>query len=226
MANDYSLFIVDWPRLESQFETSPIANIHESDWVKLEHHERAQAASAFLNCLWEEDFAIHLSDITRFHGASGSFHLWGALGATYSEIRRYLAVEDMEVYDDLYLPFIAPYFMEDLEDKDHPIELPEKLVKRLMVGGLYLALSPGRCNKMGKLFYHYSFSRLVHEALALRSIPPPLPDFASYFHDMIDGVETTFGRLHGGYTEMTEGWRILTQQASHRKWGVIAKYHI
>lgn len=225
MANDFFLFIVDWTRFESHFESSPLARMDESEWQKLSHPERAAAAVESLTCLRESDFSISLSDITPFHSASESFHLWGALGGTYSEIRRYLAIEDREVYDEMYFPFIGP-FVDKREGSRDPFELHDKLTHRLKDGGLCLALEPGSCKSMSELFRHYSFSRLVHEVLALRSFPPPLPNVPSFFHDMIDGVETEMGHLHASYTEMTEGWRILTQQASHRKWGIIGTYQI
>lgn len=225
MANDFNLFIVDWPQLEKQFETSSLASIEESAWLKLSHAERSGAAGDFLGCLWESNYSIALSKITQFHGASESFHLWCFLGSTYNEIRRYLAEEDREVYDGLYLPFIAPW-VDEVRDNNDVFELHDKLKQRLTVGGLCLALSPERCQKMQRDFRDYSFSRLVHEVLACRKFPPPLPGCNSFFHDMLDGVETQFGGLHRAYTELTEGWRILTQQANHRKWGIVAKYQI
>ena len=224
MANDYHLFIANWTSLMDHFENSSLGNIEETDWAKLDIRHRAQNASEFLQFAWESDFSIPLDNITPFHSASGSFHLWCALGATYSEVRRFLPEVERDIYDALYLPFIAPW-VEEIKEKDHPFELPSKLKERLMPGGLYLALSPERCRTMRKDFWRYSFSRLVHVALASRSLPPPLPGAFSFFHSLLDGA-AKLDHLHANYTQATEGWHILTSQANHRNWGIIAIYDI
>ncbi|QIF03328.1 hypothetical protein [Roseimicrobium sp. ORNL1] len=225
MANDYHLFIVDWEGFAKHFKSSSLGVMDENRWSKLTHDERSQETGNFLGCLWESDFSTPLSEMSRFHGASGSFKLWCAFAATYSEIRSFLPEEEREVYDELYLPFCGPY-MQGEAQRDHPFELPAEFKSRLEVGGLYLAISPERTAKMYKAHLGYSFSRLVHETLAFKTFPPPLPGCASHFHDMLDGADTDLGRLHQYYTEMSEGWRIVAQQASFRKWGVVATYDI
>jgi hypothetical protein len=121
-----NLHIVDWIRFESHFETSSISGILDADWEKLTHHERAQKASDFLKCLYESEFAVGLSDITRFHSDAGGYGLWCALCETYSEIRSYLMEEDREIYDELYLPFIGS-ITENFGHFEDVFELPNRL---------------------------------------------------------------------------------------------------
>jgi hypothetical protein len=225
MANDFTLYIVNWPKITDHFQSSRLGSVSDNEWSMLDPDIRLQVAVDALEVLSNPEIATRLRSLTDHHSASGSFKLWAALGETYSEIRRFLPEEEGEVYDELYLPFIGPW-VRGIKASSPPIDFPVHLKSRLERGGMCLALPPEHCKRLSKDFYHYSFSRLVHVALASKRLPPPLPNSASFFHDMIDGVETSLGHLHSSYTEMTEGWRILMKEASHRKWGILAMYQI
>jgi hypothetical protein len=112
--------------------------------------------------MWESDFSIPFSKITRFHGASESFKLWSALAYTYSEVRRVLPAEERYMYDALYLPFVGP-FTEQLADENHPFELHDTLKPRLMVRRLVVS----RCHLNVARNYGRDFQIFVQTVLCI-----------------------------------------------------------
>lgn len=169
--------------------------------------------------LRDEGRLIRFRDLTRHHSLADNIGPLSALGATYSMIRPCLPAIEREKYDSIYLPFISPW-VHGFENQPVVCDLNEnkKLLGRF---GLGWAFSPERCSQMASAFCHYSFSRLIHAVFALRCNLPPKTDNHCFFHDLVDSTDITMSRLHAAYTEITDGWRIISHEAHARKWGII-----
>jgi hypothetical protein len=217
MANDFSLFTVDWVQLVKQAEGARTGA--DSAELKLE------APIEVLESLRQADFAINLRQLTKFHSTADSFKIWGALAYTYSEARRFLPPQTLEAYDEIYVPFLLSW-MKGTEDEEHPWDLPLALKQILRREGMFIALEPGRANRMARNYQVNSFSRLVHSVLASPQCPPPLPGTFSWLHSLIGDSEHDVEHLHAAYTAATEGWRILVTEAERRKWGIAVLYQI
>lgn len=170
--------------------------------------------------LQDEGRLIRFHDLTRYHSLADDIGPLSALGATYSIIRPCLPMIEREKYDSIYLPFISPW-VQGFENQPVVCDLNEdkKLLGRF---GLGWVLSPDRCSQMAAAFCIYSFSRLIHIVFAHGSVLPPKKDKYCFFHDLIDETnDISMPRLHAAYTEITDGWRIATDEARKRKWGII-----
>jgi len=213
MANDFELLIVNWAQI-----------LEKAECARADPAEaKFEATTELLACLRQTESAIFLRQLTNFHSAAKSFKIWCALASTYSEMRQFLPSQVQEIYDAMYSPFLLPW-MKGSEDEEPPWDLPLNLKDTLRRESIFIALEPGRTKRMAQSYRRYSFSRLIHTALASSSCPPPLPGTFSWLHSLIVDDEHQLEHLHADYTKATEGWRILAVEAERRNWGIVVLY--
>lgn len=138
-------------------------------------------------------------------------------GEVYSEIRSYLPVEERAVYDSVYIPFVGPW-VKGFSEPYPPVNDFYDSTGFLAKHGMGWILSSERCENMAASFSKHSFSRLVHVLFARGKDLPPAAGSTLLFHQMLS---PQLDHLHSTFTEMTEGWRMLTAEARNRKWGMM-----
>ena len=246
--NDFYFVLVDWDAMICRFEATGTQTTLQSARDAFDGERLFSTASSF----WEEISADESSSTDRSivpgNFSVGSFKLWSAFGAVYGEIRGPISSEVREVYDAMYLPFIAPW-VDDAPSDKQMCQLPESM-DLLKAGGLCIAISPKHCETIARYCDNYTFSYLTHHRVSRRVDPPPLPKSSqwaksvlqstdavekpainsapkfSWFNQLLDITDPNFGGLHASITELTEGWRKLFIHASASKRGILGFFEI
>ena len=172
---------------------------------------------AFQERMKSQDKLVHAVDITRQSYVLEGHGPLSSLGEFYSGIRSYLPTEDREIYDSIYVPFVGPW-MKGFGDPYPPVSDVSDPAGCLKRHGMGWILNSERCAKLAAVFSKYSFSRLIHVLFARGKDIPSAAGSSLYVHQMLS---PQFDDLHAMFTEMTEGWRILTAEARNRKWGMM-----
>ncbi len=172
---------------------------------------------AFQERMKSQGKLVRAVDLTRQSYALEEFGPLSFFGEVYSEIRSYLPVEERAVYDSVYIPFVAPW-VKGFGEPYPPVNDFHDSTGLLAKHGMGWILSSERCANMAASFTKHSFSRLIHVLFARGKDLPPAAGSTLFFHQMLS---PKLDDLHSTFTEMTEGWRILTAEARNRKWGMM-----